>query len=478
MEKHLKKLEQANQAIQENQSNVEKGIYRQNYHFCPPVGWLNDPNGLIQFQDEYHMFYQFNPFQPHWAQMHWGHAKSKDMIHWEHLPVALAPSESYDDEMDGGCFSGTSIEKDGVLYLFYTGVAKENGKHIQTQNVAYSEDGIHFVKHTRNPIIELDYPGTTPDMFRDPKVWEANGIYHMIIGASIQKKGNVLYYQSKDLIDWDLIGPLVDYEEDLGFMWECPDIFELDGKYVLLFSPMGMDGHTTVYFVGEMDYEAGKFIPEQFEKIDAGYDFYAPQTFLDHKNRRIMIGWQNGWEWMPGWKGFGPNAEADGWCGSMSIPRVVHLQDNKLSFQPIEELSDYTKEKHRDENVQVNADGYTLPLVKESFLLTVNTQKLSENITIRVKNEEGEEDLILLGKDRLTYDTKNNPDGKPKKEIPFENDQINIYYDSCSVEIFGENSGKVFSVNSYLKKGNRHIEISSDVQTSIPEIALYEIVVQ
>ena len=123
---------------------------RFSYHFEPRKGWMNDPNGLIEFQGQYHAFFQHNPYEPKWGPMHWGHAVSKDLIHWQELPIALEPKEWY--ENDGGCFSGSAIEKDGKLYLFYTSVSKDLG---QTQSVAISEDGIHFEKYEGNPVISL-----------------------------------------------------------------------------------------------------------------------------------------------------------------------------------------------------------------------------------------------------------------------------------------------------------------------------------
>lgn len=117
---------------------------RQKYHFMAETGWINDPNGLIYFKGKYHFFYQYNPYQSFWENMHWGHAVSDDLIHWEYLPVALAPSEPYEDHLKGGCFSGSAIEFDGKLYLIYTAATNHGNGFVQTQCVAYSEDGIHL----------------------------------------------------------------------------------------------------------------------------------------------------------------------------------------------------------------------------------------------------------------------------------------------------------------------------------------------
>ena len=166
----LQKLLKANEFIEKNAQTVNQE-YRNKFHLMAPIGWMNDPNGFVYYQEEYHLFYQYYPYDSIWGPMHWGHAKSKDLIHWEHLPVALAPGESYDKE---GCFSGSAIEKDGKLYLIYTGHNVVEGQVRQVQCLAVSEDGIHFEKYAGNPIIAEDHLASvaTTEDFRDPKVFQ------------------------------------------------------------------------------------------------------------------------------------------------------------------------------------------------------------------------------------------------------------------------------------------------------------------
>lgn len=188
------------------------------------------------FQGKYHFFYQFNPYSGFWSQMHWGHAVSDDLMHWEQLPVALAPSESYDDHPQGGCFSGSAIEKDGKLYLIYTGTANNGNGFEQTQNVAVSEDGIHFKKYEGNPVIEPP-SGIPHDFFRDPKVWEHDGTYYLVCGAQRDGKAQALLYHSPDLLHWDFFNVLFESRGEWGYMWECPDFFPLGDQWVFLCSP-------------------------------------------------------------------------------------------------------------------------------------------------------------------------------------------------------------------------------------------------
>lgn len=184
---------------------VKKGKMRQRYHFMPQTGWLNDPNGLIYFRGKYHFFFQWNPYSGFWDSMHWGHAVSDDMLHWEYLPLALAPSETYDDYPKGGCFSGSAIEYDGKLFLMYTGTANTGKGVEQTQCIAYSEDGIHFEKYAGNPVITAP-EGISVDCFRDSKVWRHEDTFYMVCGASRNKRGLALLYKSEDMLHWTSSG--------------------------------------------------------------------------------------------------------------------------------------------------------------------------------------------------------------------------------------------------------------------------------
>lgn len=330
-------IRKAQKEIEDKKEIIKAGQMRQHYHFMPQTGWLNDPNGLIYYKGRYHYFYQLNPYYGHWDYMHWGHAVSKDLVHWEYLPVALAPSEEYDDHMRGGCFSGSAIEHEGKLFLLYTGTSNHGSGYEQTQCIAYSEDGIHFTKYEENPVL---YPpeGVPSDLFRDPKVWKHDGIYYMVCGASRDKRGQALLYRSKDMLHWEFFNVLAESRGEWGYMWECPDFYQLDDKYVLMFSPMGESDRKSVYLVGDFDYDTGKFNWHVSGEIDWGMDYYAPQSFLAPDGRRIIVGWANEWQWMSFWKDWGPTYR-EGWCGFFDLPREVRLlPDHTLQFIPVKEL--------------------------------------------------------------------------------------------------------------------------------------------
>ncbi|SFQ86190.1 sucrose-6-phosphate hydrolase [Priestia endophytica DSM 13796] len=273
--------------------------------------------------------------------MHWGHVKSKNLVHWEHLPIALAPGDTCDT---GGCFSGSAVDNNGELTLIYTGhhyIDKEKDLFYQNQNIAVSVDGVTFQKVVENPVISKP-PTDSNHHFRDPKVWKNKDNWYMVVGNSTKENvGRVILYRSSDLREWSYVGVLAQGDEKLGFMWECPDFFELDGKFVLMISPQGIKAEgdlynnifQTGYLVGEYDYETNNFTHGSFTELDYGHDFYAVQTLKNEKGRRIAIGWMDMWESdMP--------TKADEWCGALTLPCEVTLGENdKILMNPVEELN-------------------------------------------------------------------------------------------------------------------------------------------
>ena len=269
------------------------------YHIAAPANWINDPNGFCFYKGEYHLFYQYHPYSSQWGPMHWGHVASKDLADWEHRPIALAPTDEYDK---GGCFSGSAIENDGKLYLLYTGhvdLDNSNGGNdrIETQCLAVSDDGKHFEKVENNPVIKA-LPGNLnirTEHFRDPKVWKHGDWYYTVVGVQTKEEsGQVVVYKSQDLINWEFLNIMAtsSVKENLGFMWECPNFAEVNGHEALILSPQGVKSegnkflnlHQSGYFLGKMDYSTGIFERENdFEMLDYGFDFYAPQIMQDEK---------------------------------------------------------------------------------------------------------------------------------------------------------------------------------------------------
>jgi beta-fructofuranosidase len=301
---------------------------------------MNDPNGLIQWKGRVHLFYQHNPNGPFWGTIHWGHAVSGDLVHWTDLPIALSPTPGGPDE--GGCWSGCAVDDDGIPTLIYTGV------HPERPCLATSADGLlTWEKYAGNPVIaappeDLDVVG-----FRDNSVWREGDTWYQVIGSGIHGLGGAaLLYRSPDLVHWEYLNPILVGDEDqagpiwTGTMWECPDFFSLGDRHVLVVSAHERRPLYTVYFVGT--YADHRFPPKVLGKLDFGDTlFYAPQTFLDDKGRRIMFGWIN--------EGRSDEAQrAAGWAGVMSLPRVLSLRpDGLLGAEPVPEVEVLRGEHYR-----------------------------------------------------------------------------------------------------------------------------------
>ena len=327
------------------------------FHLTPYAGWMNDPNGFSFYNGKYHMFYQYHPYRSVWGPMHWGHAVSDDLLHWEYLPASLAPDMKYDKN---GCFSGSATTlADGRQLLMYTGVnieSDENGDNheYQTQCLAVG-DGVNYEKYDMNPVLTADDvpEGSSETDFRDPKIIPAKDGFYCIVGSRpADGSGQILLYHSTDGFDWKFKSILVQNRNRFGKMWECPDFFELDGKWVLFTSPQDMlpegfeyhNGNGTLCLIGTFDEETGTFTDEKNQAIDYGIDFYAPQTILTQDGRRIMIGW------MQNWDACAIRDSEEPWAGQMSLPREISIKDGKLYQWPAREVLSLRSEKvvHHD----------------------------------------------------------------------------------------------------------------------------------
>ena len=447
----MSKLEKANIYINNNKNKVNKN-HRNKYHLMPPIGWMNDPNGFIYFQGYYHLFYQFYPYGAYHGPMHWGHARSKDLIKWETLPVALAPDEEYDKD---GCFSGTAIEKDGNILLMYTGnIQGENyEQNRQVQCIATTKDNVHFNKLEQNPIImenKLPYDAMPQD-FRDPKLIERDGEYFSLIAArSTDNKGQILVYKSKDLIDWEFFSVLLKGEESQGTMWECPDLFEVDGKDVLLLSiveeGIEYEEHSTVVMLGEMDWGKGVFHKETIQTLDNGFDFYAPQTILDDKNRRILI------SWMQMWGANIPTSDNEyGWAGSMTLPRELSVHNSHLYQEPVEDLKKYLTNNYTLNEVRLlNESKEISELSGEVCLLEFDINvEYGEYLEIECRSNQDDKTylsydckshLLELNREQSGYELNKKGKYQNKKSVhckPINNLlRLKVYLDQSSIEVF------------------------------------------
>jgi len=320
------------------------GKYRQELHLEPPRGWLNDPNGLSFFGGYYHVYFQYAPDHADGSgRKCWGHYRSPDMLNWEFTGTVLFPDIPEDKD---GVYSGCAVVSGDLLHIFYTGNVKEDGDYDYIRsgrgaNVIHvtTADGINMSKKEvllRNS----DYPDFCSCHVRDPKVWFENGSWKMVLGArTLEDEGCVLFYASDDLTNWQYLG--TESVSGFGYMWECPDVFDIDGYKYLSVSPQGLTHGDTkyqnVYQSGYFHYADGL---KNFTEWDMGFDFYAPQTFQAPDGRRIIIGWM----------GIGdipyrnPTVSL-GYQHCLTIPREVSVEsDGTLLQNPVRELRTLRKD--------------------------------------------------------------------------------------------------------------------------------------
>lgn len=362
---------------------------RPRFHLSSRIGWMNDPNGFSIYKNEYHMFYQYHPYSLNWGPMHWGHAVSKDFLHWDYLPAAIAPDTAQDEE---GCFSGSAIElEDGKQLLLYTGVSKQAGttQNIQAQCIAIG-DGIDYVKYENNPVIyENQLPsGYSSIDFRDPKIWKENGIYRCVaVNKTKDFGGAILLFESKDGFCWSYVSTLARSNNEYSHMWECPDYFTLDNKHVILLSPQEMQaqgmefhcGNNTMCMIGDYDDVSNTFVSEQVQAIDYGIDFYATQTLLTKDGRRIMSAW------MQSWDGVAHRNLDCNWFGQMILPREIHIKNGRLIQNPVNEILSIRKAKVCYENQIVSESRCFDQVVGRHIDLTVTVKPDSKYQLFRIK---------------------------------------------------------------------------------------------
>lgn len=332
---------------------MSRDIWRMGYHLMPPTGWGNDPNGLCQFRGTYHVFHQYSPDWPQKGERAWGHFSSPDLIHWQHHGVVIH-QDTPDDA--NGAYSGSALVVPGaafdggdLLRLYYTGNVKRPGDYDYinagreaNEILVTSEDG-YQLSPKKVLLRSADYPDYCSCHVRDPKVWRQDGSYHMLLGARDRgSQALVLVYDSDDGDSWSLrraIRP----QKPFGFMWECPDRIELDGHEYLACCPQGMpaknpDGSGTSWS-GTFALH-GKLIDTEsvdtstYVELDRGFDFYAPQTFVDDSGRTLLIGWVG----MPD-EDFCGQPDGMSWIHCYTVPRVLtRAEDGRILQNPIPEL--------------------------------------------------------------------------------------------------------------------------------------------
>lgn len=299
---------------------------RPQWHYRPEKNWINDPNGFLFYKGWYHLFYQYNPNGNQWGDIHWGHARSRDLLTWETLPVALYPQR---DRKERHCYSGGAcLDAAGNPHFFYTSVGDpEDGldaRHGAYQRLALpTDDSLAVLKQDdRFALIQDVHQGMTVLEWRDPCVVRYGDQYLMVLGGLAENHGCVLLYTSPDLRSWTYRHMLVRNDQADGRSIECPNLFFLDDKCLLIYSPCGEVRVKTGFLDGDL-----RFHEEKDEVLDPGYfdGFYAPQVTVDDAGRVLLIGWMPECDGVP----------HKGWSGVMSLPRVLSLDRDGLRADPV-----------------------------------------------------------------------------------------------------------------------------------------------
>lgn len=420
--------------------------YKMTYHIEPCRGLMNDPNAFIQYKDTYYFFHQWNRFQLDHSYKEWGLFTSRDLIHWQSQGSAIVPDR---EEDKNGVHSGSSIEYNGRLYVFYTGSNKSNGIRKSRQCIAVSEDGQTFIKQKE----VIDTPDGFTEHYRDPKVWRGQKNWWMLVGA--QKSdltGAAALYSSDDLLHWKYERIL--YDHNLDQVCECPDLFRLDGKDILVCCPQKRIripnaskeqekvSSYACYIPGVFSETEMSFSPDgNRELFDYGFDFYSPQTFTDSKGRRILAGWMSRMDEEQ--EACCPTRDF-GYIHCLTLPRVLTWENDRLYQRPIEELSklrhharSYTADQG---SFQAETGHFELHLKrKKNQPLTLDIRNRTVGITYHPKTQ------------ILEVSRKNWANGKIQtRQLPLpELSELQIFSDNSSAEIFVNDGAAVFSMRYF-----------------------------
>lgn len=445
------------------------------FHIAAKAGWINDPNGLSYFNGRYQVYFQHHPFGTQWGPMHWGHVSSEDMVTWRREPIAMAPSVTADRD---GVFSGSAVvSDDGRLYAYFTGHRWRNGVNedegnLQVQCMAVSDDGVTFDK--LGVIVEC------PDgllHFRDPKVWRQGDVWYMVFGAcSADMRGQVWLYTSTDMATWEFDRVIFEDPNPQVFMLECPDMFQLGDKWVIMYGPMSprpegyqfRNGHNAGYVVGSWE-PGGVFQQEtEYRPIDWGHQFYAPQTFVPPDGRRIVYGWMGSFT-LPV-----ATQEADGWCGQLTVPRELNLDaDNHLWSKPIDELARLRTETLDFGSFELGVnqdkvlvrDGDAVEIELEVDLAATTSERVGVSVH---KTSDGRSTFVCYDDlaHRVVIDRRNAGHGdRGYRSAPFPGGdwlKLRVLVDRGSVEVFVNDGVEALSSHSFPSAGPRAVELTSE----------------
>ncbi|MEA5079160.1 MAG: glycoside hydrolase family 32 protein [Anaerolineaceae bacterium] len=415
------------------------------YHFSPPANFLNDPNGLLSWQGETHLFYQYNPNAPVWGSPHWGHAVSKDMVFWHRLPIAMSPRAGTPNA--DGCWSGSAtVTEEGPVFV-YTAVFPE------TVCLARPDKAFRkLVPVGEEPLISAPPVAMKVEGFRDPNLWQEDDKWYISFGSGIKDVGGaLLLFESYDRIHWHYLHPLLlcDLHQTepfpTGFMWECPQMFEIEGEYFIFLSGIVEPGHQyTYYFQGS--YQNLRFTPKTQQFMDYGASvYYAPLSFVDDQSRRIQLGWLVEERQEEAFR-------KAGWAGVMSLPRWLRLsKERTLLVEPIPELD----RLHAD--TLLSFEG-SLPAIDRPIC----SRKPVINAEIRAK-------LRSAGEGKVSFLLAESPTAVEKTLLEYDFEAGLLSVDSCASSIDPLCKGELKQAPLKLNKGET-LDLQVFVDGSVLEI--------
>ncbi len=452
--------------------------YRPQVHFTPPAHWNNDPNGMVYFAGEYHLFYQYYPDGTTWGPMYWGHAISKDLIHWKNMPIALSPDSL------GYIFSGSAVVDKNNTAGFQKGDTKalvaiftyHNPKNeVETQGIAYSLDsGRTWTKYANNPVI--DNPGMKD--FRDPKVFWYQPKQEWIM--SLASGDHIQFYSSPNLKDWTFESKFGKNIGAHGGVWECPDLFTLNSngekKWVLLvnMNPGGPNGGSaTQYFVGDFDGTA--FIPDDTATswLDFGPDEYAGVTWSNTQCNKYLIGWLNNWQ-------YADRVPTGKWRGGMTIPRKLRMVDDdgrlRVASEPVSNLNNIVKKAYTLYNVSITPSFDLSNHLRETAspsILKFHTDEL-KSFSLTLSNDLGEKLIIGYDNEKQRYYIDRRHSGKVNfsNEFPgkffaprfvdHKESNITLIIDKSSIELFADGGQSVMTATFFPNEPYNQINFHSE----------------
>ncbi|EII2106410.1 sucrose-6-phosphate hydrolase [Staphylococcus pseudintermedius] len=485
-EKRYRKYEEAtHEKMELLTAKVNRSPFRQTYHIQPPTGLLNDPNGLIFFNGQYYIAHQWFPLGAVHGLKYWRLLTSNNLVQFEDRGVVLRPDQTFDSH---GVYSGSAFSFDQKLYYMYTGNHRDNEWNRHSSQIVAEVQANGSVRKLLPPAIPAPPQGYTQH-FRDPKVFEKDGKLYALLGAQRENETGcaVLYEAERPEGPWQFKGEIQTQLEDFGYMWECPDYFQIHGKDILLFCPQGIESegdayqniYQSGYIMGTLNFDTLEFDHGPFTELDHGFDFYAPQTMTDEAGRRVLIGWMG----LPDTE---YPTDDDGWAHCLTLPRTLTIEDGKLKQKPHMHLrklrkneevalgyaNKFIKQLHPYEGVQYELVVDILENEASAFELQLRASR-NESTTIRYDATTRQVSLERFDSGALPYPV----EGTMRvTQLHTDLKQLRIFVDTSSIEIFCNEGERVLTSRIFPKATSNKFKVVTDSGQIYLKMTKYDIV--